>query len=292
MNDLEETLRKNPDDTNAWLVYADALLEKSDARGDVISLGHELEKRDDPELRKRYAACARKARWPKGAPRPRMRYRVLFEEMVREIREHPEIDFLAMGTGGPAPVEALEAAERTLGLPLPADMRAFYAEMNGMFLEWGLRGAEYRSTPPFGYPDYGNPPGSINMLPIEIAISSDWQASSTVNEVNEDEQTIYFGAPFASPSFGACVIDNFSMYNHADLVLGPEPVVICSTDHGADMSSSDFMSFATYLDATFAYYGISRYAAFGIGWSRKPERIDTWTKYPSLSELVANIERT
>jgi len=43
----------------------------------------------------------------------------------------------------------------------------------------------------------------------------------------------------------AVVIDNFSKYNHGDMILGPEPVMIVSTDQGADMDSSDFMSLKT-----------------------------------------------
>ena len=59
-------------------------------------------------------------------------------------------------------------------------------------------------------------------------------------------------------------VDNFARYNHGDLVFGPEPVMVVSTDYGADMDSSDFASFAVYLDMTLALFGVDRYE-YGLG---------------------------
>ena len=67
--------------------------------------------------------------------------------------------------------------------------------------------------------------------------------------------------------------------------------MIVSTDHGADMDSSDFMSFETYLDCTLSVFGTNRYHAFGIGWSRSPQRIAAWERLPVLDEVLAEVEK-
>ena len=75
--------------------------------------------------------------------------------------------------------------------------------------------------------------------------------------------------------------------DHGDLVLGPEPVMVVSTDHGADMDSSDHASFSVYLDVTLALFGANRYRhGLGIGWSRTSRRVEAWTARPSLDELL------
>ena len=173
---------------------------------------------------------------------------------------------------------------------LPAEMRAFYAECNGLFLEWGVAGSERRErTPAFSYPDYGQPVGCINLLPVNRAMSTGWEADGHVNEIQDDHWISLYGAlPEPRPVVGSVCFDNFSKYNHADLILGPEPRVVVSTDHGADMDSSDHTDFANYLDATLSMYGVCRYKhAFGIGWSRRSAPAPRWTRRPTLDEVLA-----
>lgn len=219
-------------------------------------------------------------------------FRKRFEAMVATLRAHPLVEVYEVMIGPPATNAALRDAETLIGMPLPEELRSFYAAHDGVFLEWGLRERPEESrTEPFGFPDYGQPPGCINLLPVAHAMSPEWESSCHVNEIQPDHQALLFGAvPEPPPPFGAVCIDNFSKYNHADLILGPEPVVVVSSDHGADMDSSDYCSFATYLDMTLAIWGTSRYYdGIGIGWTRQSQRLDAWTKRPTLDETIASL---
>lgn len=219
-------------------------------------------------------------------------FRPRFEAMVAALRAHPGVEVYAAELRPPASEADLRAAEEAVGSPMPADLRAFYAAHDGVFLEWGLRGHTYSEhSAPFAFPDYGAPPGCINLLPVGHAMSPDWEEDSHVNEVQSDHQELLFGAPLdpEMPVRAVC-IDNFSRYNHADLIFGPEPVVVVSTDHGADMDSSDWVSFTVYLEMTLALFGVNRYSeGIGIGWSRQPQRVSAWEKRPSLDEIVAKL---
>ncbi|MCK6524773.1 SMI1/KNR4 family protein [Myxococcota bacterium] len=220
-------------------------------------------------------------------------YRPRFERLLRDLEAHPEVEVYNFAVEPPATEAKLREAERFLGVPLPPAMRAFYSELNGFFVEWAPRGDEHGElTSPFGYPEYGQPPGCINLLPIEEALSTAWQDEFHVNEIQPDHWQALFGRPQTDEEAehladrGACCIDNFSKYNHADLILGPEPLVVVSTDHGADMDSSDFMDFETYLELTLATWGLNRYKSAGIGWSRKSQRLQAFTERPDLQTIV------
>ena len=220
-------------------------------------------------------------------------FRARFDAMVATLRAHPRVEVYEVVVRPPASKAELAAAEEAIGMKLPADVRAFYAAHDGVFLEWGLRGQEYEArTPAFGYPDYGQPPGCINLVPVRQAMSPAWEAESHVNEIQPDHQEALFGAPLdPPPKVAAACIDNFARYNHGDMIFGPEPVMVVSTDHGADMDSSDYTTFSIYLDMTLALWGTNRYQhGLGIGWTRHSERVSTWTKRPSLDEMIATLE--
>lgn len=216
--------------------------------------------------------------------------RARFERLVAELRAHPEVEVFASEIRPGATADQIARAEAELGVKLPAAMRGFYAEANGLFLEWGTRGSDREElTSPFGYPDYGQPVGCINLLPVEHVMSTEWEESCHVNEIQDDHWEALYGAvPDPRPVVGAVCFDNYSKYHHGDLILGPEPVVVVCTDHGADMDSSDSTDFANYLEATLSLYGLCRYThAFGIGWTRRSAPAPTWTRRLSLDEVVA-----
>ncbi len=221
-------------------------------------------------------------------------FRQRLEAMVAQLRTHPRVEVYEFVIEPPASEDDIEAAEEAIGMRLPADLRDFYHAHNGIFLLWGVRGAEYRDRPAaFNSPDYDAPPGCINLLPIRQAMSPHWQEESHVNEIDSDHQKLLFGAPLdPPPKVEAVCVDNYSMYHQGDLILGPEPVMVVSTDHGADMDSSDFCSFSVYLDIILAQYGTCRYSrGIGIGWTRISERVTAWTSKPSLDEIVAAVDR-
>jgi hypothetical protein len=217
-------------------------------------------------------------------------FRKRFEAMVEALRAHPLVEVYEVFIRPSATNSGLRDAVKTLRMPLPEDLRDFYMAHDGVFLEWGLRDhPKPNRTAPFEFPDYGQPPGCINLLPVDRAISPEWERMGHVNEIQPDHQIMLFGAvPDPPPPFGAVCIDNFSKFNHGDLILGPEPVMVVSSDHGADMDSSDYCSFTTYLDMTLANWGTSRYYnGVGIGWTRHSQWLDTWIKRPTLDETIA-----
>lgn len=220
-------------------------------------------------------------------------FRSRFDAMVATLRAHPRVEVYEVVVRPPATKAAFEAAEEAIGMRLPADVRAFYAEHDGVFLEWGLRGHEYTArTPAFGWPDYGQPPGCINLVPLIEAMSPEWEDGYHVNEIQPEHQAMLFGARLdPPPKVAAVCIDNFSKYQHGDMIFGPEPVMVVSTDHGADMDSSNYTTFSLYLDITLAVWGASRYGyGLGIGWTRHSQRVSEWTERPTLDEMLAKLD--
>ncbi|MCA9637830.1 MAG: SMI1/KNR4 family protein [Myxococcales bacterium] len=219
-------------------------------------------------------------------------FRPRLEAMLAALRAHPEVELLDVQVRPPASEAAIRGAAASIDASLPPELVAFYREHDGVFVEWGLRGQSYAApTDPFGWPDYGQPPGCINILPIAEVMSPEWEIESHVNEISSEQQALIFGAPLdPQPPVRAVTVDNFSKYNHGDLILGPDPVMVVSTDHGADMEASDWLSFGVYLDLTLAIFATNRYyQGVGIGWSRTPQRVDAWTARPSLDDLIARI---
>lgn len=204
--------------------------------------------------------------------------------MVEALRAHPAIEVLAFELGSPASGAVLSQAERTAGITLPPSILEFYAAHDGVFLEWGLRGSTYQRTNPYDYPDYGAPPGCINLLPIAAAFQRDWQTTFHVNELASGQEELFFGRELdPERPLQAITIDNFSKFQHADMIIGPDPVVLVSTDHGADLTSSDFMSFETYLEVTLAVFGSNRFYAVR---SDEPARLVGPRERPTLDAIV------
>ena len=212
-------------------------------------------------------------------------------DLVEVLRAHPKIEVHEIVVRPAASTEDLEAAATFLGRPLPEDLRSFYAAHDGVYLSWGLVGETYAKLAPFGSPDYGHAPGIINLLPVAAAMSKSWEADSHVNKIRPKLEEQIFGAPLdPRPPVGSVIVDNFAVFNHGDLILGPEPVMIVSTDHGADMGSSDWVTFGAYLDMTLALFGTNRYSnGIGIGWGRPPEHRVEWSPKRTLDEIVAEL---
>ncbi len=130
-------------------------------------------------------------------------FRERFEAMVGTLRANPRVKVLAAKLMPPASPAALAKAERAIQRRLPPAMRAFYEAHNGVFLRWGLKGREYPKLARFEFPDYEAAPGCINMLPVEKAMSPDWQRESHLNEVDEDCWKALFGERHRSFSYMA-----------------------------------------------------------------------------------------
>lgn len=219
-------------------------------------------------------------------------FRERFDGMLGELRAHPEVEIFAVEIRPPADPELLEIAELVLAQPLPAAMREFYAAHNGVFLEWGVRGLDYPDkTRPFRSPGGIQRTGCINLVPVEAAISKEWETGFQVGEVTAEQQRLLFGAvPDPEPPFRAACIDLFSSWSQGALIVGPEPLMIVTSDHGADLDSSNFLSFDVYLDITLALYGTSRGEVLGIGHSERPRRVTRCEWHPTLESILKDLK--
>jgi uncharacterized protein (TIGR02996 family) len=145
--DLEGRLREAPEDEGAWLVYADWLLERGDARGEVIRLGHQIRAGGaTPEMERRYAAVCRAARWPREGPWPRMCWRVRFERLVEELRARPEIEVQKAELGPPTAPDELARWRQVAGAAWPDGMTELYSELSRVRVSFRAEGGPEEGT--------------------------------------------------------------------------------------------------------------------------------------------------
>ncbi len=221
-----------------------------------------------------------------------------FEEMLDALQAHPKIEVFDVVIRPPVSGAAILSAEKALGRSLPDDVLAFYLAHDGVFLAWGLRGREYgNSIEPFGWPDYGTPPGVINLLPIGEVFSPGWVMDGTVNWTDDDHRVIYGVDPDEDEDESrvrAVVVDFYAKFYHADLVFGPAdrpPFTLIADDHGAEMMESNLSSFATYLDVVLALWGTERMPSYKVSRYRQPKEITTPKSRPTLDEVVDEAEK-
>lgn len=141
---IEAQLRNDPDDLDAWLVYADWLAERGDPRGEVLHLQRRLAHGDDDPgdaLRDRYAALCRQVRWPDGLTPP-MCYRARFEAMIAELQAHPQIAVRQALVGGPTPPQVLELWRTEAGAAWPDGMTELYREVDSVDIEYEVLGED------------------------------------------------------------------------------------------------------------------------------------------------------
>jgi hypothetical protein len=224
------------------------------------------------------------------------RFRDSFEEMVDALQAHPQVDVFEAIVRPPASGAAIREAEKVLGRALPEDVAEFYLTHDGIFLSWGLEGRKYdpKVIEPFGWPDYGTPPGVINLLPIAQAFSPSWVEDYTINWTDDDHRVIYGVDQDEDDSRAhAVVVDLYSKFYHADLVFGPTDrpgYVLIADDHGAELMESNLSSFTTYLDAVRACWGTERMPMYKVSRYREPREIQA-PKLRTLDEVVAEVER-
>ena len=225
------------------------------------------------------------------------RFRESFEEMLDALRAHPNVEVFEAIVRPPASGAAIIAAEKLIGRSLPDDVMEFYAAHDGVFLSWGLKGRQYdeKAIEPFGWPDYGTPPGVIHLMPMGRVFSSDWVDTGTINWTDDDHQVIY-GVDLEEDDtrVHAVVVDFYSKYRHADLVFGPinrPGFVLIADDHGAELLESNLSSFTTYLDVVLAQWGTERMRSYKVSRYPHPEQIHAPRFRPTLDEVVAEAEK-
>lgn len=223
------------------------------------------------------------------------KFRESFQEMVDALRAHPKVEIIESVIRPPASSAAFNAAEKLIGRALPDDLVEFYLDHDGIYLTWGLNGRTYgNAIEPFGWPDYGTPPGVINLLPIGEVFSANWVDSYTINWTDDDHRTIY-GTDLEEDDerVHAVVIDFFSKFYHTDMVFGPVDrpgYVLIADDHGAELMESNLSSFTTYLDVVLACWATERMPMYKVSRYQHPEVFDKPSSRLTLDEVIASAE--
>ena len=218
-----------------------------------------------------------------------MKFRERLEKITKELESHPDIEVYGLHFGTALDEQVVRDAMVRLGVGPYDEVIQFYMEHNGAFLEWGLRGREYEEVGFGGMPDYGSPPGCINILPIGDVFSESWQLDAIVQTPREEHWQAAFGQSIDfQQKCKIVVFDNYSRFEHTDMLLGPEPILLVATDHGADLGASNLMTLSQYLEVVLALYGTNPYQEVGINWSKKARRLESVSKY-NLEDLIAKI---
>jgi uncharacterized protein (TIGR02996 family) len=257
LTELEATLLANPDDRGCWLVYADALLERNDPRGEVITLGEKLSS-GDASVAARYAERCRAVRWPRGAPFPHMHYRVRFEQMFAELRARPEMEIRTAEIDPPDPA-AIPRWQKVAGAAWPAGMAELYSQLSGVRLDYSVKDRE----------DTG---GAINIPALDL-----WDYQALNGELWFD-----FCLP-DSPLHFIRPIDRFVAEAYAVLYLRPagQPADVAFHYCGERLVPTGF-TYREWLELLFR----SRGAHFWLDATLTPTRDTTWT-----GECVAHLAR-
>ncbi len=74
-----------------------------------------------------------------------MSWRARFEALVRDLEQHLDLVVEAATLGAPASKGAIDAAEAALTRRLPASLRAFYRELDGVTIRWHHRSPKWRA---------------------------------------------------------------------------------------------------------------------------------------------------
>jgi len=249
---FENKLRKHPDDAEAWLVYADALQEKRDPRGEAIALGEKIRAgKHDATIERQYAAACRAARWPKSGPWPRMNYRVRFEQMFAELRATPHITVKEAEIHAASPKDIGRWRE-VAGATWPEGMSELYSEVSGVDLEWKFDDRESVS-------------GAIHIPNLEL-----WDHDKLEDELwfdfTEEDSALHRIRP----------IDRFvpEAYGVLYLESNAHPAKVAFHYCGEELVPTD-LDYREWLELLFRSRGTSYWLQLALG----PSQGDTWVEH-------------
>lgn len=223
-----------------------------------------------------------------------------FEQMVRELRQQAQLHLLHFSHYrglSLAEIEALEA--RYLSQPLPAAVRRFYQETNGLQLQWIFeknvafdpeRHRYHDQTLSWDYArlDYRPEDGLILIWPLEKVLQTDWQGE-LYNESMRGRKLSFAGTSYDSYDFYKQIkpFDLFSKNFDMAFWLGsPElPLLLGNLEQGSHLNSRR-TSFASYLEFLLATYGacIWRQRSYSLYRDQQQPLLETPAAYWSATD--------
>lgn len=193
-----------------------------------------------------------------------------FSAITTEIEHHPLLELLEFRLNPPVSKNVIADVENKIGHALPAPMRDFYSQSNGLKLRWRIlpdlpRRAVQKISEKFD--DYSIelpenediPFAQINIVSLEDCfLNLNWEGF----EFGEPEKTIdYGGVVYLHDEFARRLkpFDLFSTYQCMAIVLEPDIInlkVILLSDHYIQWHFSRITDFASYLEMLIVTRGI------------------------------------
>ena len=189
-------------------------------------------------------------------------YRALFTRLADDLSRNPLFVVERFSLGEPLSPADIQTVERETGYELTDDLRAFYAQMNGLNLKWfldpGVSAAD-REAFFLEFPDMdvenssdGYASTAIRILPLRDVLTRDWG-----EDVYYEPDMGFHGQPLSVADFHASMrpFDLFSEYRACILAFREkkDPAVFLLDDHYAvwdDSSGTDVRSYLDFLHAT------------------------------------------
>jgi hypothetical protein len=196
-----------------------------------------------------------------------------FKALAAEVEAHPYLKLYKFKVNPPAPERAFAEIEKKLKAPLAKAIRDFYAEADGLELQWGLKkglSEEELDKISDKYDDYTPPDDEepneredpfarINLIPIEASlVRRKW----TILTAGDDEATFEFQKQtYNRKEFGRRLrpFDEYSTYDCMAFVLEEgvgDPKVIRLSDHYVEWDGSRVTDFQSYMEMVIATRGI------------------------------------
>lgn len=196
-----------------------------------------------------------------------------FKALAAEVEAHPYLKLYKFKVNPPATEKAFAEVEKKLKAPLSKSIRDFYAEADGLELQWGLKkrlSEEELDKISDKYDDYTppddeepnereNPFARINLLPIvQSIVRRKW----TILTAGDDEITFEFQKQtYNRKEFGRRLrpFDVYSTYDCMAFVLEEgvgDPKVLRLSDHYVEWDGSRITDFQSYIEMLLATRGI------------------------------------
>ncbi len=192
-----------------------------------------------------------------------------FMKLVKELREHPDIDVLHYNLGKPASDTKIEQVEDYLGTELTPAIKNFYKQCDGASLMWvykdteGKENVRIRPNNRYALEDNGICEGCMNIFPIVDTFKKNiWRGhhywtDDDWKESNEKPQEFMDKEGLTRLSFAQSIkiFDYHYFYQMMAFFVekgNGNPPVLMGDDHGACWTDSYVTDFESYIEMTLA----------------------------------------
>lgn len=197
-------------------------------------------------------------------------FKARFQALIKELRDHPEIEVKYSNIGKPASEVKIERVEKSIGATLHPAIRNFYLQCDGASVVWmykdnpeGHRFEIWGPNNGFALENDGIAEGNIHIFPIlDTFLTNDWKGHLYFPGADYNSRPETFmdkeGLTILSFSQRLRVFDYFNFYNMTAFYVEPgegNPPVLMGDDHGACFTDSKVTDFESYIEMILANKG-------------------------------------